>query len=204
MVFVPPHTLMAADGHARYELDSLAAFLQLSHDYYTATADKDFFARFNWSKAVAVLLNTTDALRAGTYAADGTLNPSPALFERKSVSSSETLSNGGNGAPTEGSTGMVRSFFRPSDDSCIYQLFVPANMMFARYLNSCAEIMDSIDAGLAERMRDSAKTVREGVEAHGKTTHPKFGEIYSYEVDGFGSHNNMVRVLPVLPSTFHG
>ncbi|CCF33291.1 hypothetical protein CH063_00949 [Colletotrichum higginsianum] len=188
----------------KYELDSLAAFLQLSHDYHTATADKNFFARFNWSKAVAVLLNTTDALRAGTYAADGTLNPSPALFERKSVSSSETLSNGGNGAPTEGSTGMVRSFFRPSDDSCIYQLFVPANMMFARYLNSCAEIMDSIDAGLAERMRDSAKAVREGVEAHGKTTHPKFGEIYSYEVDGFGSHNNMDDAnIPSLLSAPH-
>ncbi|KAJ0153334.1 putative eiotically up-regulated protein [Colletotrichum tanaceti] len=172
----------------KYELDSLAAFLQLFHDYYTFTTDKDFFARFT----------------AGTYAADGTLNPSPALFERKSVSSSETLSNGGNGAPTEGNAGMVRSFLRLSDNSCIYQLFVPANMMFARYLNSPAEIIDSIDTGLAESLRSSAKAVREGVEAHGKMTHPKFGEIYSYEVDGFGSHNNMGRVLPVLLSTFNG
>ncbi|KAL2876949.1 hypothetical protein SGCOL_007779 [Colletotrichum sp. CLE4] len=188
----------------KYELDSLAAFLQLSHDYHAATADKDFFARFNWSKAVAVLLNTTDALRTGTYAADGTLNPSPALFERRAVSASETLSNGGNGAPTQAGTGMVRSFFRPSDDSCIYQLFVPANMMFARYLNSCAEIMDGIDASLAERMRESAKVVREGIEAHGKTTHPKFGEIYSYEVDGFGSHNIMDDAnIPSLLSAPH-
>lgn len=97
---------------------------------------------------------------------------------------------------------MVRSFFRPSDDSCIYQLFVPANMMFARYLNSCAEIMDGIDAGLAERMRESAKVVREGIEAHGKTTHPKFGEIYSYEVDGFGSHNIMVSPSPFFTTSF--
>ncbi|KAK2021525.1 hypothetical protein LX32DRAFT_631530 [Colletotrichum zoysiae] len=188
----------------KYELDSMAAFLQLSYDYHAATADQDFFARFNWAKAVAVILNTTDALRAGTYAADGSLNPSPALFERQTTSASETLSNHGNGAPTQGDTGMVRSFFRPSDDSCIYQLFVPANMMFARYLEACAKIMDGIDTSLAERMRDSAATVRAGIEAHGKTTHPNFGEIYSYEVDGFGSHNNMDDAnIPSLLSAPH-
>ncbi|KAF6803805.1 hypothetical protein CSOJ01_10643 [Colletotrichum sojae] len=188
----------------KYELDSLAAFLQLSHDYHTATADKDFFGRFSWAKAVAVLLNTTDALLTGTYAADGTLNPSPALFERRDTSASETLSNKGNGAPTQGGTGMVRSFFRPSDDSCIYQLFVPANMMFSRYLNSCAEIMDHIDSGMAERMRDASKRVRDGIEAYGKTNHPKFGEIYSYEIDGFGSHNVMDDAnIPSLLSAPH-
>ncbi|OLN85128.1 Meiotically up-regulated gene 157 protein 1 [Colletotrichum chlorophyti] len=188
----------------KYELDSLAAFLQLSHDYHAATADKDFFTRFSWSKAVAVLLNITDALRAGTYAADGTLNPSPALFERNSTIATETLANNGNGAPTEGGTGMVRSFFRPSDDSCTYQLFIPANMMFSRYLNSCAGIMDAIDGSLADRMRESAKVIREGIETHGKTTHPRFGEIYSYEVDGFGSHNVMDDAnIPSLLSAPH-
>ncbi|KAL0934309.1 uncharacterized protein CTRU02_211108 [Colletotrichum truncatum] len=188
----------------KYELDSLAAFLQVSHDYHVATADKDFFARHQWSKAIAVLLNTTDALMMGTYAADGTLNPSPALFERRTTSASETLSNKGNGAPTQGGTGMIRSFFRPSDDSCIYQLFVPANMMFSRYLNSCAEIMDGIDQDLAERMRDSAARVQDGIEAYGKTDHPKFGKIYSYEVDGFGSHNVMDDAnIPSLLSAPH-
>ncbi|KAF4807402.1 Meiotically up-regulated gene 157 protein [Colletotrichum siamense] len=188
----------------KYELDSLAAFLQISHDYHTATADKDFFAKFQWPKAMAVLLNTTDALLTGTYAADGTLNPSPAIFERRTTSASETLSNKGNGAPTNGGTGLVRSFFRPSDDSCIYQLFVPANMMFSRYLNSCAEIMDGIDKGMAERMRDASARVKEGIEAHAKTTHPTFGEIYSYEIDGFGSHNLMDDAnIPSLLSAPH-
>ncbi|TEA20340.1 Meiotically up-regulated gene 157 protein [Colletotrichum sidae] len=188
----------------KYELDSLAAFLQVSHDYHAATGDADFFSRFSWAKAVVTVLNTTDALLVGTYAADGTLNPSPALFQRKDTSASETLSNKGNGAPTQGSTGLVRSFFRPSDDSCIYQLFVPANMMFARYLDACAAIMDPIDATLAERMRTTSSRVRAGIEAHAKTTHPTFGEIYSYEIDGFGSHNVMDDAnIPSLLSAPH-
>ncbi len=35
----------------KYELDSLAAFLEVSTDYYAATGDADFFGRFQWVAA---------------------------------------------------------------------------------------------------------------------------------------------------------
>jgi meiotically up-regulated gene 157 (Mug157) protein len=76
----------------------------------------------------------------GTYLANGRVNPLPYTFIRQTTSGTETLSNTGRGNPVQGGTGLFRSF-GPSDDATIFQLFVAANMMFSRYLASCAGIM---------------------------------------------------------------
>ncbi|KAI1410371.1 glycoside hydrolase family 125 protein [Hypoxylon sp. FL1857] len=175
----------------KYELDSISAFLQLSYDYYSKTKDSDFFGKFQWVNAVQTILNVTEGLLIGTYADDGSVNESPYTFQRGSTSATETLTNSGAGNPVKGGTGLVRSAFRPSDDSTIYQLFIPANMQFSSYLGKCAKIMEAHDAGLARRMSDFASSVRNGIEAHGKVQHPVLGKIYAYEVDGFGSSNLM-------------
>lgn len=175
----------------KYELDSISAFLQLSHDYYEQTQDAAFFGKFQWIEAIKTVLSTTEALLIGTYADDGSVNDSPYTFQRTATSATETLSNTGAGNPVKAGTGLVRSAFRPSDDSTIYQLFVPANMQFSSYLGRCARIMAAHDGELAGRMAAFAASVRAGIEAHGKVRHHVFGEIYAYEIDGFGSSNLM-------------
>ena len=176
----------------KYELDSLAAFLQLSYDYYSRTHDAEFFTRFAWKAAVERLMEVVDELTGGTYADDGMVNDAPYQFTRHTSVATETLANNGLGSPVKGKTGMVRSAFRPSDDSCTYQLFVPANMMLARYLASCAEIMEPMDSHLARKMTTFAGNIRRGIEKYGRVKHPEFGEMYAYEVDGYGSSNLMV------------
>ncbi len=114
--------------------------------------------------AITTLLNATAELLAGTYTWDGRVPFAPYTFQRSTSTASETLPNNGNGAPVKGGTGMVRSAFRPSDDACIFQLFVPANMMFSRYLSLCADIMDKINLGLAQGMRIYAGKIRAGIE----------------------------------------
>ncbi|KAI1387820.1 glycoside hydrolase family 125 protein [Hypoxylon trugodes] len=175
----------------KYELDSISAFLQLSYDYYNKTEDSDFFGKFQWINAIKTVLNTTQALLIGTYADDGSVNESPYTFQRESTSATETLTNSGAGNPVKGGTGLVRSAFRPSDDSTIYQLFIPANMQFSSYLGKCAKIMEAHDGELAQQMSDFASSVRDGIETYGKVQHAVLGEIYAYEVDGFGSSNLM-------------
>lgn len=177
----------------KYELDSIAAFLQLSHDYYSATGDAAFFAKFAWRDTVSALLDAARGLMVGTYAADGRVNPSPYTWFRDATTATEVVSNNGKGNPVEDRIGMVRSFFRPSDDSTIYQYFVPANMMFAQNLKNCAVIMESVDAKLAKDMEDMAAGIRKAIDDYAVVKHPKHGEIYAYEVDGFGSVNFMVR-----------
>jgi len=178
----------------KYELDSLAAFLEVSTNYYTATDDATFFNSFQWVAAIQTILNTATAMMTPTYAADGSVNTSPYTFQRQTTSGTETLSNGGIGNPVQNGTGLVRSAFRPSDDAAIYQLFIPANMMFARYLNTTSEIMAALGnhTDLAAQMSRMANSIRSAIQSHGIVTDAVTGkQIYAYEVDGFGSQNIM-------------
>ena len=190
--YVSPSINASVVFECKYELDSLAAFLQLSHEYWDATGDTAFFGRFDWAPAVRVLLAATAELRGGTYSAEGKVPFAPYTFQRTTATASETLPNAGQGAPVKGGTGMLRSAFRPSDDACVFPLFVPGNMMFSRYLGLCADIAENMDMALAGEMREYAQSIRAGIEKHGRVHHREFGKIYAYEVDGYGGHYVMV------------
>src|ERR1700753_2657418 len=190
----------------KYELDSLASFLQVSSEYYSATKDAAFFAKYNWVKAVKLVLKTAQDMSQGTYGPDGQVLPSSYSFQRQTTRATETLANDGIGNPVAGGTNLIRSAFRPSDDATIYQLFIPANMMFARYLGSAADIMAQIKGqqDLAQQLKTYAKTLHNAVMEHGTVNHPKYGKIFAYEVDGFGSANAMDDAnIPSLLSPPH-
>ncbi|KAF3761011.1 hypothetical protein M406DRAFT_267454 [Cryphonectria parasitica EP155] len=195
----------------KYELDSLAAFLEVSTNYYNATQDLDFFGKFQWIAAVQEVLNTANAMMTPTYGANGAVLDSPYTFERTTDRASETLENNGLGSPVANGTGLVRSAFRPSDDSTIFQLFIPANMMFSRYLASAAQIMaalgDAAPSGLADEMTALSDSIRAAVQRYGIITSPVTGtQVYAYEVDGFGSVVMMddANIPSLLSAPFFG
>jgi meiotically up-regulated gene 157 (Mug157) protein len=179
----------------KFELDSLAAFLQISTDYYESTHDAEFFGKFLWLEALQAVLETAKSMTAGTYDPDtGAVLPSAYTFTRQTTRSTETLANDGLGSPVR-QTGMVRSAFRPSDDATTLQFLVPANMMFARYLASAKLIVDALGekapAGLADEMGNFSTSIREAVTKHGivpvvSANGSTVETVYAYEVDGFG------------------
>ncbi|KAF2433616.1 hypothetical protein EJ08DRAFT_607390 [Tothia fuscella] len=190
----------------KYELDSLAAFLQISTEYYKATKDGTFFGKFNWVNAIKSLMTVAKEMQTPTYAPDGSVNASPYTWTRQTTRATETLANDGLGNPVQNGTGLIRSAFRPSDDATIYQLFIPANMMFSRYLLSASEIMAQLpdQAGLAQEMAALATNIRGAITRHGILTHPKYGKIYAFEVDGYGSTTIMDDAnIPSLLSAPH-
>jgi meiotically up-regulated gene 157 (Mug157) protein len=175
----------------KYELDSLAAFLQISTDYYKATGDYEFFGKFKWTSAIDAVLKVAHDMMQPTYGSEGEVLESPYTFTRLTTRATETFSNDGLGNPVANGTGLIRSGFRPSDDATIFQLYIPANMMFSAYLNTTSEIMGKLSASnsasLAQRMSHLSNTLRDAIETHGTVNHPTFGKIYAFEVDGFGS-----------------
>jgi meiotically up-regulated gene 157 (Mug157) protein len=133
-------------------------------------------------------------MRLGTYAKDGQVENSAWTFTGWTSRGSETLTNDGLGNPTK-ENGMVRTAFRPSDDACIYQLLVPANMMWAKYLEEASLIMGLLEGetakNLTSKMRDHAYGVRKGIDRDAVVHHRDFGDIFAYEIDGYGGTNMM-------------
>ncbi|ESZ99486.1 hypothetical protein SBOR_0149 [Sclerotinia borealis F-4128] len=178
----------------KWELDSLASFLQVSSAYYQRTNDLSFFQKYSWIDAVSAAVDAAGAMRLGTYSPEGKVQKSAWSFTGWTNRGSETLTNDGLGNPTK-QNGMVRSAFRPSDDACIYQLLVPANMMWAKYLEEASLIMDKLDgekaANLTKYMREQAFGIRKAIDHDAITHHRQFGDMYAYEIDGYGGQNLM-------------
>lgn len=175
----------------KYELDSLAAFLEVSYDYWSATKDTAFFGKFQWADALETVLSTAQSMMIPTYAPNGSVNTSPYTFTRLTSSATDTLDNSGLGNPTQGGTGLIRSDFRPSDDATIFQLFIPANMMFSRFLQATAPIASGIGrSDLASTMTSLSASLATAIEKYGIVQGPA-GTQYAYEVDGYGSRNLM-------------
>lgn len=179
----------------KYELDSLAAFLEISTDYYTATNDLAFFSKYNWVAAVQAVLNTAQSMTISTYAANGSVNTLPYTFQRLTTSAEDTLANKGTGNPVQNGTGLIRSAFRPSDDACIYQFFIPANMMFAHQLNTTSALLTAMgttnSTDLATELTALSASLTAAITRHGIVPDPVHGAVYAYEVDGYGGRNIM-------------
>ncbi|KAH6638629.1 hypothetical protein BKA67DRAFT_145458 [Truncatella angustata] len=191
-----------------FELDDFGGFLQLSHDYYTATGDVTFFGKFQWIYAIQSILKASKAMQQPTYDKDGKWVPPAYTFQSQTMSAFGTLGNNGMGNPVN-DTGLMRSPFRPSDDSATFDLNIPANMMMARYLETNAEIMDKLPnapPGLAKEMRDIAAQVRHAINEWGIVTAPSGKKIFAYEVDGFGGRSLMddANIPSLLSAPFLG
>ena len=190
----------------KYELDSLAAFLEVSSDYYSATKDASFFGKFQWVPAVQQVLDVANSMMTATYAPNGTVLASPYTWQRTTTSGTETLTNSGRGNPVAAGTGLIRSAFRPSDDATIYQLFIPANMMFSHFLGTTAPIMQKIgQADIASEMTSLSDSLKAAISQWGIVDGPN-GKQYAYEVDGYGSRNLMddANIPSLLASPFFG
>lgn len=181
----------------QWELDSLASFLQLSNDYATATGDYDFFGRSNWTRAVEKVLDTTASMMIDSYDDEGNWQHTPYTY---CAPYGGTPINECNGSPHRGNIGLIRSFQRPSDDSCLYQYLIPSNMMFGVGLNASSNIMSRLPnkENLTTRMREMSAGIRTGIETYAVVNDTKYGPIYAYEIDGYGSANIMDD--PNIPS----
>lgn len=172
----------------KYELDSLASFLALANQFHHSTGSTAFL-RPRWYRALNILM---DVLRQQTEPTfdlkSGMYKRNQYTFKRRTDTGTETLSLAGIGNPLRGGTGLVRSAFRPSDDATILGFFVPANAMIAVELKRMAEILKRAGKeDSAKILLDKAESIQQGIWKHGVINHKTYGEVFAYEVDGYGS-----------------
>jgi uncharacterized protein len=98
---------------------------------------------------------------------------------------------GGYGSPSA-SIGLVRSSFRPSDDSTIFQLFIPANAQLSVNLHRLSEILNQTNnlPSVAAQAEIMSQTIRSAIMDYAVINSTN-GQLYAYEIDGFGGINFM-------------
>ncbi|EAQ87950.1 hypothetical protein CHGG_04569 [Chaetomium globosum CBS 148.51] len=175
----------------KYELDSLAHFLALANEFHRHTGSRDFLNP-RWYKAVETVLSVLDAQSQSTFDSEGSYRQNAYTFQRNTNTGTETLNLEGIGNPLNNETGLIRSAFRPSDDATIFGFFIPANAQMAVELKRTAAILrkstaSPTDAQLAQTLEDWGKRITDGIHEHGVVSHRKYGDVFAYEVDGYGS-----------------
>ncbi len=174
-------TKMLPGVHERkWDVDSLCYPIRLAYGYWKATGDTSpFDAR--WQEAIKTTLRTfREQQRKSGHG--------PYRFQRNTSQATDTLPIGGYGYPVK-PVGLICSSFRPSDDATIYPFLVPSNFFAVASLRQAATMMESIarDPLTARELRALANEVETALRQYAIVNHPKYGRIYAFEVDGFGS-----------------
>jgi len=180
--FVPSSNLWAqadqTDMHPgvaerKWEVDSLCYCIRLAHGYWRATGDASPFGA-EWAQAMKLVIATFREQQRkhgqGSY-----------HFQRRTEVPTDTQALDG--------YGLIYSMFRPSDDACIYPLFVPANLFAMTSLRWLADMADAIlhDAAFASECRIFATEIESALAKYGRVQDSTHGEVWAYEVDGYGN-----------------
>ena len=172
----------------KYELDSLAHFLALANEFHEHTGSTEFM-NSRWYAAIDTLLQVLDQQSQSTFDKEtGQFRRNEYTFKRPTSTGTETLNLDGVGNPLNWGTGLVRSAFRPSDDATILGFFIPANAMISVELKKTAAILNKAGKSkLAAQLEKRGKTISDGIWEHAVVKHSKYGDVFAYEVDGYGS-----------------
>eukprot|EP01130_Rhizamoeba_saxonica_P003340 TRINITY_DN1417_c1_g1_i1.p1 TRINITY_DN1417_c1_g1~~TRINITY_DN1417_c1_g1_i1.p1 ORF type:complete len:429 (-),score=64.63 TRINITY_DN1417_c1_g1_i1:26-1312(-) len=172
----------------KYELDSLAWVMWLSSKYIEHTHDYTICTN-EWFSSIQKIVDVIVYQQKST---EDTSNKDDLYysFGRETTSQIDTLVNY-HGVPGR-TCGLSKGYFRPSDDAHRLPFQVASNAMVASSLEKIAKIVNNkekecYNTKLGSQVSNLALLIKSGVENYGTNNHRLYGEIYAYEVDGYGS-----------------
>ncbi|QKZ15745.1 glycoside hydrolase family 125 protein [Spirosoma sp. KUDC1026] len=168
----------------KWEIDSLCYPVRLAYGYWKRTGDTTPFTA-DWAEAMGLIVKTFREQQRKN-------GKGPYKFERKTTWATDGVPLGGYGYPAK-PNGLICSMFRPSDDATIYPYLVPSNFFAVVSLRQMAELLKATgqQKAVADDALKLAAEVETALQKHAVVTHPQFGKIYAFEVNGFGSYNLM-------------
>lgn len=153
-----------------------------------------------WKNAIAIVVKTfREQQKKG--------DKGPCSFQRNTAKATDTVPLQGYGYPVK-PVGLICSTFRPSDDATVFSFLIPSNFFAVASLRQAAEMVQAIhkDTKRARACSQLADEVNVAVKIHATAQHPKFGNVYAFETDGFGNHLFMdgANVTSLLPLQYLG
>lgn len=182
----PPYTPYLWEG--KYEVDTLASFLHFSTLYFNATGDATPFAGGAWTRVVQAVLAVLASQQESTI--DELVSPAYS-FERLTYVPTDSLwaTLGWPGA----ACGMVKTAFRPSDDAAQLPFNVAGNAFVVVALGGLVDTCTALDSAeicppsLLAAAMNLAADIQAGIASNGIVSMPNLGDMYAYEVDGYGA-----------------
>jgi uncharacterized protein len=177
-------TAMQRGIHERkWEVDSLCYPIRMAHGYWKETGDTSPFDA-EWVAAMALVIKTFKEQQR----IDG---KGPYSFMRKTEFATDTVPLNGYGNPVR-PNGLICSMFRPSDDATIYPYLVPANYFAFASLEQLTSLLAASKQPFdTDSLSALMKQIATGLANDSKVKLDKHGEIFAYEVNGYGSYNLM-------------
>lgn len=168
----------------KWEIDSLCYPIRLAYLYWKTTGDAAPFDTY-WKESIQLIVKTFKEQQRKTDAG-------PYTFQRNTSWATDGVPISGYGYPVK-PVGLICSIFRPSDDATIYPFLIPSNFFAVKALRQAAEMVNAIhqDSRLANECTTLAAEVSKALQQYAIASHPVFGKVYAYEVNGFGSYNLM-------------
>jgi len=175
-------TEMKPGVHERkWEIDSLCYPIRLAWNYWKSTGDTKPFDTTSRDALLKILQTFREQQRKQ--------GRGPYRFQRRTETQSDTLAGGGYGHPAK-PVGLIFSMFRPSDDSTVFPFLVPSNFFAVISLRQAGEMLEQIhhDVAAAGQCRALADEVAHALQQYAVVSHPRFGQVYPYEIDAFGNY----------------
>ena len=168
----------------KWEIDSLCYPIRLAHRYWKLTGDTSPFDAY-WKETIRLTIKTFKEQQRKT-------DKGPYRFQRLTDWATDGVPLEGYGYPVK-PVGLICSMFRPSDDATIFPFLIPSNFFAVVSLRQAAEMVNAIngDASLAKECESLAAEVHHALKQYAIASHPQFGSVYAYEVNGFGSFHLM-------------
>lgn len=164
----------------KWEVDSLCYVIRLSFQYWKTTGDVSVFDD-EWKRAMQTIVNTfrREQMKYGE---------SPYYFVRRTDNMIDAPPFRGTGNPIK-PCGLIRSAFRPSDDSTNLPFLIPSNLFALVELMHLAEIFTKAvkDSDFVRQCVQLATEIDGAIKKLAIADHETFGRIYAYEVDGYGN-----------------
>ncbi len=168
----------------KWEIDSLCYPIRLAHGYWKITGDTAAFDN-DWIQAVQLIIQTFKEQQRfngqGSY-----------TFQRNTSWATDGVPLSGYGYPVK-PNGLICSMFRPSDDATIFPYLIPSNLFAAKALASLQEMAETVPGAnkVAKDASELSGILKKALQQYATVKHELHGNIYAYEVNGFGSYNLM-------------
>jgi meiotically up-regulated gene 157 (Mug157) protein len=164
----------------KWEVDSLCYVIRLSYGYWKYSNDATWFDG-DWLRAMKTIVQTfKDEQRKNKR--------SKYSFRRKTELAQDTAQGDGTGNPVR-PVGLICSVFRPSDDATIFPFLVPSNYFAVQALGQLCEVVQALglDPAFVTEIQQLTDEVNQALKQHAICNHNQFGQVFAYEIDGYGS-----------------